>query len=367
MRRRDFLQAGALALPGAGFAQPGRAAARNADVSCIVLMLVGGPSHIDTWDMKPDAPADVRGPFRPIRTNVPGMEISEIFPRMARHADKYALIRSVYHTAPPFHDSGHQVMQTGRAFDDLEYPHIGSVLARVTGSSSAILPFRIGNTGGNMPHGQSAGYLGAEFEPALLTGHSFDLHHEPEGLRRSYGLNRFGQSCLMARRLVESGTRFVTVNMFETVFDETTWDIHGSAPFSPISCYRDYVGPMFDQAFSSLLQDLSGRGMLEKTLVVAMGEFGRTPKINPSGGRDHWPGCSTVLMAGGGVRGGQVYGSSDRTGSEPRDNPVDPAMIAATIYTALGVPLDLQLRTQDGRRIPVVESGALPIRSLMSL
>jgi uncharacterized protein (DUF1501 family) len=170
-----------------------------------------------------------------------------------------------------------------------------------------------------------------------MTG-PLNLAGEPESLREAYGLNSFGESCLMARRLVQSGVRFVTVNMFETVFGQTTWDSHGSKPFSSIADYRDHVGPMFDMAYSSLLEDLSRRGLLETTLVVGMGEFGRTPKINPAGGRDHWPQCWTIHMAGGGIKGGQVYGSSDRTGAEPKDNPVDPLMVVATIAHALGVP-----------------------------
>jgi hypothetical protein len=360
MRRREFLQAGALGC--VGMASPAQPVRRN----CILLMLVGGPSHLDTWDLKPDAPSDYRGPFRSVRTNVPGMEISEIFPRMARHADQFTLIRSVYHDGPSFHDAGHQLMQTGRLFgeDGLEHPHPGSVVSMLQGGESVVLPFAIGSTGGNMPHGQDAGYLGAGYAPRVVGAAGFDFRGETEATSASYGSSLFGQSCLMARRLVESGTRFVTVNMFETVFGETTWDIHGSSPFSPISCYRDHVGPMFDQAYSALLEDLHQRGMLENTLVVAMGEFGRTPKINPCGGRDHWPGCSTIVMAGGGVRGGQVYGSSDRLGAEPRDNPVNPAMIAATIYSALGVPLDTMLPGPEGQCIPLLEPGTKPLRLL---
>ncbi len=361
MRRRDFLRAGALAAPGLpgafGFAKE----SVREPASCIVLMLVGGPSQLDTWDPKPDAPSDYRGPFRPVKTNVAGIEISEIFPRMARHAEKYALIRSVYHDGPSYHDAGHQLMQTGRFSegDEPEHPCFGSVFSSVTGARPVVLPFAIGATGGNMPHGQGAGYLGGDFEPLLLPFHGFDLSGESESARRAYGLNRFGQSCLMARRLVEAGSRFVTVNMFETVFGETTWDIHGAAPFSPISCYRDHVGPMFDQAYVALLEDLQRRGMLENTLVVAMGEFGRSPKINPTGGRDHWPQCSTVVMAGGGIQGGQVYGSSDRLGAEPRENPVDPQQLAATIYSALGVPPHMVMNG-----VPVVQPGTLPIAEL---
>jgi hypothetical protein len=245
MLRRAFLRAG-LALPILTRRAPGR--------SCILLNLTGGPSQLDTWDMKPDAPREIRGPFRPIRTNVPGISIAEIFPRMARHADKYALIRSVHHDV-------------------------------------------------------------AVHEPALSL---------PGG--RVIFSNDFGQ----ALRFVESGERFVTVNMTHS------WDAHGWKPFGSFSDYRDKVGPAFDNAYSSLLEGLEARGLLPSTLVVAMGEFGRSPRINPTGGRDHWPKCSTVLMAGGGVAGGQVYGSSDATSSEPRDNPVSRADIVATVATIAG-------------------------------
>jgi hypothetical protein len=234
--------------------------------------------------MKPDAPSEIRGPFRPMRTNVPGIQISEIFPRMAEQAHRYTLIRSVHHAAPPDHNSALRKMLTG-------------------------LPV------GRTPRSAADALVGPQ-----------------------YGPTRFGQSCFRARRLIESGVRFVTVNMFDTVFDELTWDVHGWRPFSPISCYRDVVGPMYDIAYSALLDDLSQRGLLDRTLVVCMGEFGRTPKINPSGGRDHWPHCFTIQMAGGGIRGGEIYGSSDATGAEPRDQPVSPANVAATIRKATGIP-----------------------------
>jgi hypothetical protein len=317
MRRREFLQTG-LALPLLGSAPSGR--------SCILLMLTGGPSHLDTWDPKPNAPREIRGPFRPIRTNVPGIEISELFPRMARHADKYTLIRSVHHEAAAVHDTGLQLMQTGRlSVGEPDFPHMGCVAAKVLGSRHVMLPYAIGNTGGNLSHGQTAAFLGESFEPQVLSAPDFTL------------------SCRTALRLVESGTRFVTVNMFDTVFDRTTWDAHGSKPFSTLADYRDTVAPTFDSAYSSLLEDLSARGLLSSTLVVAMGEFGRSPKINPSGGRDHWPQCWTIVMAGGGIKGGEVYGSSDATGSEPRDNPVSPASVVATVYKTLGIPTDLFL------------------------
>jgi hypothetical protein len=394
---------------------------------------------LDTWDPKPDAPVEIRGPYKPIRTNVSGIQISEVFPRMARHADKYALVRSVHFTAAAVHETGHQVMQTGRLFQGgLEYPNIGCVLSYVRGPKGdappdVLLPRAIGNTGVNMPHGQTAGFLGKTFDPFILNAdpskpnfkvpdmlppdyigsarvesrrswgelldrvnnsiaafetsqdaklmdstfhraytlmssakarEAFELRQESDRVREKYGNNRFGQSCLLARRLIERDVRFVTVNMFDTVFNEITWDIHGRAPFAPISSYRDVIGPMFDNAYSSLLEDLHERGLLENTLVLAMGEFGRTPKINTSGGRDHWPACGTVLLAGGGVKGGQVVGSSDEIGAAPQDRPVTPAEVAATIFYALGIDLGRELPGPQKRPIPVVDRGTQPVMEL---
>ncbi|HUD14769.1 MAG TPA: DUF1501 domain-containing protein [Terracidiphilus sp.] len=441
--RRDFLHAGALTFLGlsmpqflrmkaAGVVKPGK------DVSCIQLMLVGGPSQLDTWDMKPDAPASIRGPFKPIKTNVSGIEISEIFPRMAKHADKFALLRSVYHTAAAVHDTGCQMMQTGRLFQGgLESPNYGSVLRFEKGPHgdmppNVLLPYPIGQLGGNLPHGDTAGFLGKGYDPFVLNAdpadpnftvpdllppeyisavrvdrrrswrqevdksvqyfedtnqdsklmdatfnqaytlmtsakarEAFELSQEPEEVRKRYGMNRFGQGCLLARRLVERGVRFVTLNMFETVFNDITWDIHGSAPFSPISCYSDLVGPMFDNAYSSLLEDLSRIGLLDSTLVLATGEFGRTPRINPAGGRDHWPQCWTVVFAGGGVKGGQVVGASDAIGGAPQDRPVTPAHVAATVYKCLGIPVDTVLKTPQGRDVRLVDTGFDPIDELL--
>src|SRR5713226_9766470 len=443
LTRRDFLHAGSLTLIGlsmpdlAGLKAYG-AVSPEKDVNCIFLFLVGAPSQIDTWDMKPNAPAEIRGPYKPIPTNADGIQISELFPRMARHADKFSLVRSVYDTAAAVHDTGHQMMQTGRLFQGgIEYPHIGCVLAKLRGPKGdvpphVLMPHPIGNTGGNMPHGQSAGFLGKTFDPFVLNADPSDpnfkvpdmlppdylsalrvdrrknwremvdktvskfetsadarlldstfhqaytlmssqkareaveLSREPEKVREKYGLNRFGQSCLLARRLIEAGVRFVTVNMFETVFDEITWDIHGSSPFSPISCYRELVGPMFDNAFSSLVADLDQRGLLKETLVVAMGEFGRTPKVNPAGGRDHWPQCWTIMYAGGGVKGGQVVGESDEIGAAPKTRPVTPNEVAAKIYHALGIPLEMELPGPQSRPIPLVDRGVEPIRELFT-
>ena len=188
---------------------------------------------------------------------------------------------------------------------------------------------------------------------------------EDDKLRDQYGRNKFGQSCLLSRRLLENGVRFCTVNMFETVFNEITWDIHGSAPFSPIECYSDLVGPMLDKGLSTLLEDLKQRGMLDNTLIVAMGEFGRTPKINPAGGRDHWPQVWSILMAGGGIQGGRVVGKTDEIGAYPVERPVTPAEVVATVYHCLGIDGETELTGPGNRPIPLVDHGVKPIMELV--
>src|SRR2546428_1953294 len=441
LTRRDFRHGGRIGVRGLTLSDLFRLKAYGAvnednDVNVIMLFLVGAPSQLDTWDMKPDAPAEVRGPYKPIPTNVPGIQISEVFPRMAKHADKYALLRSVFYSGVAVHDAGHQVMQTGRLFQaGFEYPHVGSVLGFLKGPKGdvpahVLLPRPIGNTGGNMPHGQTAGFLGKPHDPFVLNAdpsdpnfkvpdmlppdyiaavrvdrrrswrneidksvsyfessqdaklmdstfnqaytlmssakarEAFELRQESDDARKKYGMNRFGQGCLLARRLIERDVRFVTVNMFETVFNEITWDIHGSAPFSPISCYRDLVGPMFDNAFSSLVEDLHERGLLQTTMVVALGEFGRTPKVNPAGGRDHWPQCWTIVWAGGGVKGGQVVGASDEIGAYPKDRPASASSVAATVLRAIGVHLQADLPGPQNLPARVVDHGVEPIKEL---
>jgi uncharacterized protein (DUF1501 family) len=440
LTRRDFLHVGAVPLLGLtlpGFlTQRAAGAPADKDVNCIMLFLLGGPSHIDTWDPKPQAPAEIRGPFQPIDTQVPGMRITEIFPRTARHADKFSLIRSVYHTATAVHDTGHQMMQTGRLFTGgIEHPHAGCVLTYLKGQrgevpAHVLLPRPMGRTGGNMPHGQSAGYLGKQYDPFVLNAdpsakdfkvpdllppdyisavragrrqkmrdavegaldvfeksqqarqlddnfdlayrlmsspqarEAFALDREPATSRERYGRTRFGQSCLLARRLIERGVRFVTVNMFETVFDEITWDIHGSRPFTDITEMARLVAPDFDQAYSTLLEDLHERGLLQSTIVTAMGEFGRTPKINPAGGRDHHPGVWTILMGGGPIKGGRIVGESDELGYAPKTRPVTPGEVAATIFKGLGLDPHRELPGPQNRPLPLVEYALQPIKEL---
>src|SRR5262245_56208854 len=440
--RRDFLQVGALGAIGltlskvAALQALGAAAPGNDEKSCIMIFNLGAPSQLDTFDLKPNAPAEIRGPFKPIGTASPDIQISEIFPLHAKLADKFSLVRTCYHTAPAVHDTGHQMMQTGRLFTGgINTPHAGCALEFLKGRRNelpahVLLPEPMGPTGGALPHGQDAGFLGKAYDPfvrnadpsaknfqvpdllppaeigevrlkrrrelqevvesavkdfeaspsaqlmdanfasayRLMTSakarEAFDLGKEPQKVRERYGMTRFGQSCLLARRLVEAGVRFVTINTFITVFDEITWDIHGSKPFTSIAGMKEIVAPMYDQGYSALITDLSDRGMLDNTLVCNLAEFGRTPKINPAGGRDHWPNCWTTYFAGGGVKGGRVVGKSDDIGAYPVERPVKPAEVVATIYHGLGLAITGHLPGPNSRPFPLVDYGTQPIREL---
>jgi hypothetical protein len=217
---------------------------------------------------------------------------------------------------------------------------------------------------------ENAAMMGRNFEAAyrLMTStqarEAFDLTKEPQSVRERYGMNRFGQCCLLSRRLVEAGVRFVTINSFLTVFDEITWDIHGSKPFTSIEGMRDIVAPMYDQGYSALIEDLHQRGLLKNTMVCNLAEFGRTPKVNPAGGRDHWPQCFTVGFAGGGVKGGQTVGASDPIGGVPADRPVQPGDVLAPIFHSMGLKLDSHLPGPAGRPFPLVDFGYREIHEL---
>jgi uncharacterized protein (DUF1501 family) len=416
--RRDFLRIGGVGLGTFGLSL-NKLSARESAVppnhrAVILLMLVGGPSQLETWDPKPDAPAEIRGPFGSIPTRVPGVRMSEHLPRLAARMDRLALIRSLHHDAAPIHETGHQLLQTGRlAQSDLEHPHIGAVAARLLGTngqmpSFVMVPGPIDNTGVKVSHGQSAGWLGPEYEPFHIAGdpgsvcfdpgrvldrarrrvdratqdggsrdtvaetllaapslNAFDVPREREEVRDAYGRNTFGQSCLLARRLVEAGVRLVTVNMFDTVFNRTTWDCHGSAPFSTLDDYACNLLPILDRAVSGLLDDLGDRGLLDSTLVVATGEFGRTPRLNAAGGRDHWPGVWSALLAGGGIRGGQVLGASDAHASAPANRPVTPQEILATMYRSLGISSRQSLPDFSGEPLALA-ADARPVEELFT-
>jgi hypothetical protein len=336
MTRRDFIRTSAVAAAGLA-TQP--AFANRRDANCIFLMLVGGPSQLDTWDPKPNSPANVRGPFRPIATRTPGVLFTELFPKTATMTDRIAVVRSMYHTAAPIHETGHQLLQTGKlSTSESEHPHLGALLSAAKGDrgglpANVLLPGPIGFTGVNIGHGQSPGELGPRHAPVVVP-----LGIEDDPLRDRYGRTAFGDNCLRAARLVERGSRFVTVNMFQTVYDTITWDCHsaGGSLRSELSHYPA-IATSFDLAYTALLEDLHQRGLLDSTLVVATGEFGRTPHLNREGGRDHWAGVWSLLLAGGGICGGRVIGSSDRLGGEPKDSPLGPDWLAATVRQAIGL------------------------------
>ena len=438
--RRDFLQVGALGALGLSLADVLALEAAQSNPqdkrSCILIFNLGAPSQMDTFDPKPDAPREIRGPFKPIKTASPDMDITEIFPLHAKVADKFSLVRSVYHTASAVHDTGHQMLQTGRLFTGgINTPHAGCALSFLKGRrgdlpAHVLLPEPMGPTGGNMPHGQDAGFLGKAHDPFVLNAdpskpgfkvpdllppteigearvdrrrrlrdivddkvksfeasdnanlmksnfdaafrlmtskqarEAFDLSKEKESTVERYGKNRFGMCCLLARRLIEAGVRFVTINTFITVFNELTWDIHGSKPFTNIATMRDLLAPMYDKAYSALIEDLVDRGMLDETMVTCLSEFGRTPKINPAGGRDHWPQCWTVYFAGGGVQGGRVIGRSDEMGGYPAERATEPAEVVATIFRGLGLPLTSTLPGPQSRPFPIVDYGTHEIKEL---
>lgn len=441
--RRAFLTAGAagagaLALPAffrlqqAGAADASKAKIRN----CITLFLVGSPGALDTWDMKPDAPAEVRGKFKPIKTNVNGIQICEHFPLMAKMMDKVALVRSLHHKTGATHENGQRWMMTGHDFNaDSMKPHIGSVVSRVFGPkgdlpANVVLPGPIGNTGAGPLHGQTAAHLGSAHEPFFLNADpalpkfkigdlevpagesqsrldarkrlleqvdelqkhtetravgehdaayqrafrlltspeakkAFNLADEPDKVRDRYGRNTFGQSCLMARRLIEGGVRFVTVNHFDTVFGLSCWDMHadGGGLNNTYADYERFLCPQFDWAFTALVSDLADRGMLEETVVAVFSEFGRTPRLNGRSGRDHYPAAWTNFFAGGNFRGGQVIGATDKICSRPVDTPVEPPQMLASLYHGMGINLDTAMMPGPGDR-PVRMVEAEPIKQL---
>jgi hypothetical protein len=419
LTRRAVLEIGASSVLGLSLADllqlraAGVPTAAGKARSILFLWLWGGPAHLDTWDPKPAAPLEYRGPFSPIATSVTGVRIIELFPKVAQLAHRFALIRSL-HTGSNDHGVAGTIGLTGSSsggvgLDGLPLPGTprpatGSVVARFHGAGGSLPPFMV--IGGKLHQGKKAiigeggGPLGALYDPfrleydpahgtripalqlpegltperlhdrgrllaavddaarrtdtaralaahqrqalALLTdpaaARRFDLSAEKDARRDRYGRTRFGQSCLLARRLIESGVPFVQVNWSDHVEAEEDsgdggWDHH----YRNFQIMQDRHAPWLDQALSALLEDLHERGLLERTLVVAVGEFGRSPKINPMAGRDHWEHCYSALVAGGGVAGGRIIGSSDPRGEHPHDHAVLPADLAATVFHAAGI------------------------------
>ncbi|WP_153556750.1 DUF1501 domain-containing protein [Roseimaritima sediminicola] len=431
--RRDVLRIGGLSALGIGLGDFFRlrraAAAETSPVakakSCILIWLDGGPSHLETFDPKPDAPREVRGPLDSIATGIAGVRLGECLQRTATIMDKMAIVRSM--TSPlGEHNFGTHYLMTGyKPSPALEYPTFGATLAHER-ERTGVLPPHVAvpefsrNVSGNgfLPRGTEPFSVGgnperpdfkvrdldfyrgldldrldrrrrivnaldafarsrdasalSQSDPDLEQAYdliaspsakaAFDLSDEPASVRNRYGRsggNGIGQSCLLARRLVERGVPFVTVN-------SAGWDTHQNI----IQLKQRYAGdrnahlPSLDRAYSALIQDLDERGLLGETLVVVMGEFGRTPKINSGGGRDHWPNVFSVALAGGGVKGGQIIGSSDPLGELPHDQPVTPSDLAATIYTLLGIDPSHELHTGDGRPVRVAADGARIVAQL---
>lgn len=439
LSRRPFLQASAAAALGLFWNDWLRAEstqrAKSKARSVILIFNSGAPSHIDLWDPKPNASDTVRGPYKPIQTNVNGIQISSLLPRLAKQADHYAIVRTVHHRQTQ-HNSGMHWSIVGRPYriDDTlinpsrsDYPSFGTLigwLAQQEGTVSAVPPYVITP----FPHcdstvyitpGQYGGCLGARFDPYVLNADpnardfqpsfggkeilpparldgrrgllsqldgssatkestyrefeinkqkafslvgsdqvrkAFDLSLESPATRDRYGRHSWGQSHLLARRLVEAGSRFVTTVNGPSI----VWDTHKDN-FNQME--KRLVPPM-ETAFSALLDDLHDCGLLESTLVIWLGDFGRTPTINKDAGRDHWPQCYSAILAGGGIRGGQVIGSSDAIGAYPKDTPVTPADLHATVFTALGYdPQAITYTSPEGRPFPLSEGN--PIRQLL--
>lgn len=438
--RREFLRVGGAGLFGLSLGDifrlqaiagtPSDSANKNGwnkAKSVILIFLQGGPSHIDIWDPKPHAPSNVRGEFKPIKTKVPGIWLSEVMPLLAKQMDKATLIRSVSYTPAGLfnHTAAIYQMMTGYTPDRVspsgqleppapnDFPHMGSQIARLKPPTVPMLPFvllpRPLQESNVIGKGGTAGFLGPAFDPyyfyqdpakaiklddltlrkdvskerfqrrarlldqvneampeiekavssyaldtyyqkafdLILSGrarNAFDLSQEPDKVRDRYGRHTFGQGCLVARRLIEAGTRFVQMNWPAVANGDPTvdaWDTH-AANFGPL---RNLHCPKLDSGLAALLEDLDQRGLLQEALVLAVGEFGRSPRLgvstsgnsNAPDGRDHWPYCYTALIAGAGIQRGSVYGKSDATGSSPAENPVHPTQLLATVYHALGI------------------------------
>jgi hypothetical protein len=438
MGRRTFLKVGGLGLAGFGLpqllrAEAGRRSGHKARARSVILLFqFGGPSHLDTFDPKPDAPREIRGEFAAIPTKVLGVRVTEHLPRLARLADRYTLVRSVRHNRSN-HNSGAYYSLTGREplidivtanASATDFPHPGSVVSYLDPGTGKVPPFVALPTmiadGPFRTPGEFAGLLGKMYDPLWVLGNpnardfdatdftlpaevsaarvedrrailheldersrladkeaavrgmdayrsramdlltspatkqAFALQEEPAAVRDRYGRTTYGQSVLLARRLVEAGVRFVTVYYSPGIGG---WDTHKDN----FVTLKDSRLPQTDQSVSALLEDLDARGLLAETLVYWTGDFGRTPKVNKDAGRDHWPPCQTVLMAGGGVRGGQVYGASDPSGAYPADKPVRPDDITATVFHALGFDPETTIKDQLNRPLPISAGRPIPL------
>ncbi len=374
--RRGFLAVGGVGIVGFSLGES-RAAARTNSRAVIQIVMNGGPSHLDTFDPKPDAPREIRGPIRSIDTAIPGVRFAESLPKLAQRANELVILRSLYHDAAPIHETGMQLLLTGALVKNgLCPPNIGVVLSRLLDrKQQPPIAVRLGGTlsatGLNAYRGDGAGLLKATDEeshdmPTLssLQDSGFstpDFATLSAKVKRNYGETRFGELFWTAARLVESGVKYVEINTFDKLEGEVTWDAHGCSKTAPgtIFDYRDSLGPQFDQGVSALFDDLQASGLWDQTLVVSTGEMGRTPRINENNGRDHWPHVWSGLLAGGGLEGGQVIGASDATGEAIEDHPIHIGEIPGLIGSYLGVDPATEIQVREGVTWSLPEVAAL--------
>ncbi len=324
IHRREFLSTAAASLATALPAMAVTAPRRPTADRLLLIPMFGGPSQLETFDPKPDAASEIRGPFGSIATRTPGMRFSELFPRLASASNRFAVLRTLHHDAAPVHEIGLKLCNSFESTaTNTPVPHMGASLSAIKKQPWAILSDGPLWAGIASDHGQTSAGVGSEFrrQPAFT----------PTTLRGKFA---------RAVTLLETGHCAVTVNPRSNVFTQLTWDCHSEsgALNTTLDDYRTTLAPEFDLAFSELLESLEMRGLLERTLVVAVGEFGRTPRLNSQGGRDHWAGCWSALVAGGGIRGGACLGESDAIASEPRLRPIGCPELTGTIARALGVP-----------------------------
>ncbi len=364
--RREFLGAGGLGVVGLSLSDQAAWAdflQRSSRKHCILVLMTGGPSQLETFDPKPNAPQDVRGTLSAISTSVPGISLSETLPLLAQRAQQFSLIRSLYHTAAPTHETGLQILQTGRlSHKGVRFAPVGTV-AENAFTEHAVKPFSVVLPRPLRIAGSTA-YLGQEStngESLFAQPLAELMQREPDAARRMYGSSRFGELLLQSRLLVERGVPFVTVNLFDELGDKLTWDAHGDAHCGPatIADCRDRLCPAFDAALSGLLDDLSQRRLLDDTLVLAVGEMGRAPKINAQGGRDHWTKCWSALVAGGSTIGGQVIGASDEIAAYPVDRPVELGELPATMLRWFGVDGQKRTTVVGKQELPLVPQAPM--------
>ncbi|MBL8849145.1 MAG: DUF1501 domain-containing protein [Planctomycetaceae bacterium] len=366
--RRGFLAVGGMAMVGLSMAERAavaKAQERSGPRSVILVVMNGGPSQLETFDPKPDAPSHVRGPLRSIATKIPGVHLSEGFPRLARRADRFTIVRSLHHDAAPIHETGHQLLYAGRLPNRACQPaSLGAAASRLLGPRGGapayvLLPGPVVDLGVRRELTAGSGWLGSEYAPHLLEQHAPspdstggdaepvempeplipEFASEPVEIREEYGETDFGLRLWQSARLVERGVRVVIVNLCPKLHGEVTWDAHAHKPSAPgtLFDYRDTIGPQFDRACAALLDDLDAGGLLSETLVICTGEFGRTPFLNAAGGREHWTQCWSALVAGGGVPEGAVIGATDARGRSIIDHPVSLSALVATAYASLRI------------------------------